>query len=187
MVVLIFSVLSVLTGGCLIALLLRSMKELRTRMDGVESEILKMEKLLEEFISRSEGMVEAAADFNAIVKDASDNIVVQSTGLRSTFGVIAGRLVALSDGKKGNVPNWFSPDSQFVKAMASESGNIDERTEFEYSSDNVVSKTYRNGTLFCEVRHDAFGGVKEGTIFDAAGAPKRRFVYDDKTEQTKED
>ena len=112
------------------------------------------------------------------MKEATDRLIVLAAGFRAMFGILAGRLAVLS-GKDGDrIPKWFDYDSDLGKALSIEDEASSEHIEFTYGKDGVVSRTYRNGKLMCEVVHGEFGGVREGTMFDDDGQPLRRFVYD---------
>ena len=130
-----------------------------------------------EIVRRFEGMSSSAEDQNAVLRDLAERFVVHSAGLKASFSIMAGSLAALNDATGKKMPSWFKAGSVSQKTVSSSQDSGREQIEFEYGDGEIVSRTYRDGRLFCEVKHDEFGGVKEGTIFDAAGSPKRRFVY----------
>ena len=170
-----------------------SLKEIAERIEEATRSFpnvltLELGKLSERFAGFAETFDRMMVEMQSCggeLEESAQRILVQSAGLRASFGILAGRMATLSK-KDGVVPEWFKTDSRLGRALALEDAGTDERIEFIYENGGVTSRTYCSDRLVCEVLHDEFGGLKEGTMFDANGKPKKRFVYD-RMEQERED
>ena len=117
-------------------------------------------------------------EFKTILKsEISAAFEVCLSAMEQAANLMESRLVTVL-GEMSNLVTGAKPDFKDgkLKSVVSDDGN--ERTDFSYGNDGLVtSRTYRGGKLKFEIVHGKLGNPISGKMFDPSGKVVKEFSY----------
>ena len=114
---------------------------------------------------------------NALKTEISAAFDVCLSAMEQAANLMESRLVTVL-GEMSNLVTGAKPDFKDgkLKSVFSDDGN--ERTDFSYGNDGLVtSRTYRSGKLKFEIVHGKLGNPISGKMFDPSGKVVKEFSY----------
>ena len=127
--------------------------------------------------TKSELKMYNAQALNALKTEISMAFDVCLSAMEQAANLMESRLVTVL-GEMSNLVTGAKPDFKDgkLKSVVSDDGN--ERTDFSYGNDGLVtSRTYRSGKLKFEIVHGKLGNPISGKMFDPSGKVVKEFSY----------
>ena len=134
--------------------------------------------IAERVTSIEKGLAQIRTEFKkALKEETSAAFDVCLSAMEQAANLMESRLVSVL-GEMTNLVTGAKPDFKDgkLKSVVSDDGN--ERTDFLYGNDGLVtSRTYRGGKLKFEIVHGKLGNPISGKMFDSSGKVVKEFSY----------